>query len=258
MDKKKRFVLATILITVCYYVSHFAPYDWRYQSILALTLFSQIYLLLLFLKLSKNFQDALSATILPSLFILGISLFYFLFSQSLIWRLVLTAIFALGVYSMLLIENVFLVSGQFKVVPLYRAASTVGLILSLTTGFFLFDVLLSFRFSAQINLIFIFVICFALFRHFLWIVDLSTPDSGKNLHFVLTLSLIMGEIGLILSFWPVGVTKGSLYLVSLLYLFGGLSQSHRSQKLFKKTLLEFIWVGLGVFLALILSTGWRG
>jgi len=258
MDKKKRFVLATILITACYYVSHFAPYDWHYQAIFALTLFAQIYFLLLFLKLSKKLQDAFSATILPTLFILGISLFYFLFSQSLIWRLVLTAIFALGVYALLLIENVFLVSGQFKVVPLYRAASTVGLILSLTTGFFLFDVLLSFRLSAWMNFLFVFIICFALFRHFLWIVDLSAPDSGKNIHFVATLSLIMGEIALILSFWPVGVTKGSLYLVSLLYLFGGLSQTYRSQKLFKKTLLEFIWISLGVFLALISSTSWRG
>ena len=129
MDKKKRFILATILITACYYVSHFTPFDWRYQSILGLTLFSQIYFFLIFLKLTKKAKDAFSATVLPTLFILGISLFYFLFSQSLIWRLTLTAIFALGIYTLLLIENVFLVSGQFKVVPLYRAASTVGLIL---------------------------------------------------------------------------------------------------------------------------------
>ncbi|MBU2591892.1 MAG: hypothetical protein ABH867_04900 [Patescibacteria group bacterium] len=258
MNKRRHFVLATALVSTGYYLVQIVPFDWKYRSILGLATFCFVYLLILFLRLARDFRKSLVATFLPVCFLVGLSLFHFFFFQGLIWQLFLTLIFAVGFYTLCLIENVFLVSAKFKLVPLYRAASTVGFLITLTSAFFLFDVLFSFRLSGWFNALAVFGISFLLLGHFFWTVDLSSPASGPNLPVVLFLSVIMAEMTLALSFWPVGFGRASLYLVGLLYVFGGLAQAYRRDRLFKKTILEFIWVGAGIFLALLLVTNWSG
>jgi len=250
--------LASALITIGYYLVQLTPFDWKYLSILSLAVFSFVYLLILFLRLSRDFRKSIVATFLPICFLIGLSLFHFFFLEGLIWRLFLTLIFAVSFYTLCLIENVFLVSAKFKLVPLYRAASTVGFLITLTSAFFLFDVVFSFRLSGLFNALTVTAISFLLLGHFFWTVDLSSPASGPNLPVVLVLSVIMAEMTLALSYWPVGFGRASLYLVGLLYVFGGLAQAYRRDRLFRKTVLEFIWVGVGIFLALLLVTNWSG
>lgn len=258
MNKRRHFILVTLIVSVCQYLVQLAPFDWIYQSILALVLFSFCYLLLLFFHLSRDLVKSLRAAILPVCFLAGTSLFQFLFSQGLVWNIVLSLILVFGFYTICLIENVFLVSAKFKVVPLYRAAATVSFLLTLTSAFFLFDVLFSFRLSALMNSLGVFVVATLLSVHLFWSVDLSSTLTSSRLPIILALSLIMGEMSLALSFWPVGVGMRSLYLVSLFYVFGGLAQAQRRQRLFRKTALEFVWVGAGIFLALLLVTSWSG
>lgn len=259
MNKRRQFIIATLLVTASYYLVQIAPFAWKYWATLAMVLFAWLYLLVLFFRLTRKWSESLLATFLPVCFLVGVSLFYFLFSQSLIWELILLLVVALGFYTLCLIENVFLVSVQFKVVPLYRAASTVCFLLTLMSAFFLFNAVLSFRLPGWLNGLATFVISSLLLSHLFWTVDLSLPSvESSNSTIVATLSLIMAETALAISFWPVGVSKGSLYLVSLLYVFTGLAQSYRRQRLFKKTIWEFIGVGIGIFLALLLVTNWSG
>lgn len=258
MDKRKRFVLATLVISALFFISQIAPFNWRYQALFGQIALSGLYLWLLFRRLVKEKQNALAAILLPLNFIAGIGLFYFIVSQSLIWRIGLLLAFALGLYTILLAENVFLVATEFKTVPLYRAASTSGLLMMLLAAFFLFDTIFSFRFSAWTNGLIVFLTAAMLLLHFFWSVTLTSLFSRDNLIMTLVFSLIIAEISTIISFWPVGVGKGSLYLVSLLYVFSGLAQAYCRQRLFKKTIWEYVWVGLGSFLALFLVTSWRG
>jgi len=259
MDNKRRlFIAATLIITVLYFLSQSAPFEWRYRALFFLAALSEIYFLLVFRKIAKRKRNALLATFLPISFLAGMSLFSLLFFQGLVWRIVLLLIFAFGLYTLFLIENVFLVSAEFKSVPLYRAASTVGFLLTLVTAFFLFDVLFSFRLAAWFNGLAVSLISLFLLGHFFWATYLSAPAEGDSLVLTGIFSLIMGEMSVAISFWPVGVGKASLYLVSLLYVFGGVAEAFCRQRLFKKTFLEFFWVGLGTFLALFLVTSWRG
>lgn len=258
MDKRKRFVLATLVISGLFFAGQVVPFDWRYSVIFGQIALSGLFLWFLFRQLVREKQNVLAAVLLPLSFIAGISLFNFIVSQSLIWRIGLLLAFSLGLYTILLAENVFLVATEFKTVPLYRAASTSGLLMMLLAAFFLFDTIFSFRFSAWINGLIIFLTTAILLLHFFWSVTLAPLFSRDNLIMALIFSLIIAEISVIISFWPVGVGKGSLYLVSLLYVFSGLAQAHCRQRLFKKTVWEYIWVGLGTFLALFLVTSWRG
>jgi len=258
MDKRRKFVLATLVISGLFFVSQLVPFSWRYRATLGLISLAGLYLWLLFRQLAREKQNALAAILLPLSFVAGIAFFYFIFSQNLIWRAGLLLAFTFGLYTILLAENVFVVAREFKAVPLYRAASTSGLLMMLTSAFFLFDTIFSFRFSAWTNGLIVFLTAGVLWLHFFWATTLTPLFNQNSLTMAVIFSLIIAEISVIISFWPVGVGKGSLYLVSLLYVFSGLAQAYCRQRLFKKTIWEYIWVGLGTFLALFLVTSWRG
>lgn len=258
MDKRQRFVLATLIITAFFFVSQLALFAWQYQAVLGLIVLAGLYLWFLFRQLAKKRENILAAILLPLSFITGIGFFCLIVPQSLIWRVGLLLAFAFSLYTILLAENVFLVASEFKTVPLYRAASTTGFLMMLTSAFFLFDTIFSFRFSAWTNGLIVFFTTAILLLHFFWSITLTSLLNRDNLVMTLIFSLIIAEISMIISFWPVGVGKGSLYLVSLLYAFSGLAQAYCRQRLFKKTIWEYVWVGLGTFLALFLVTSWRG
>jgi len=258
MSKRQKFVLVTILISGLFFLNQLVLPDQRYLTTLGLIGFTGLVLSGLFYQIARRWSNIMAALFLPLSFLAGMSFFYFIIPQGWFWQLSLILFFAFGFYTSLLIENVFLVANEFKTVPLYRAAATSGFLLLLTSAFFLFDTVFSFHFSALINGLLIFFINLILWLHFFWATKLNYLWEKENLTMSFVFSLIIAEISVMISFWPVGVGKGSLYLVSLLYVFGGLSQAYCRQRLFKKTIWEFIWVGLGTFLALFLVTSWRG
>lgn len=259
MEKRRQFIIASGVFTVLLFLSQIILLSWRYFFVLGFTLFAAGYLFLLFLKVSKNKLNIFMVILSILTFIIGVSLFSFLISGGIFWRLFLLIVFAVGMYTLLLTENVFLVAAEFKTVPLYRAASTVGFLMTLVKAFFLFNILFSLRLPFYMNGLATFLLCFILLIHFLWSNVHDIPVGTVNYFSISILfSLILAEFSTVISFWPTGVEIGTLYLVSLFYVFGGLLLSYCHQKLFKKTVAEFVWVGLGTFLALFLVTSWRG
>ena len=258
MSKKGWFILTTVVVSFISFLGQLVSFSWRYQAIFGSTVATGFCLWFCFGKLAKQKKNVFVASFLPLSFFTGINLFYFILPQKTIWRILLFLAFGIGFYTILLTENVFLVASEFKSVPLYRAASTAGLLMMLSSAFFLFNALFSFHFSAWINGFLVFAIMVPLLLHFFWSVNLTSIFDQDNLTLGLTFSLIISEIAVVISFWPVGVGKGSLYLVTLLYVFAGIAQAYCRKRLFKKTIWEFLWVGLGTFLALLLVTNWRG
>jgi hypothetical protein len=59
-----------------------------------------------------------------------------------------------------------------------------------------------------------------------------------------------------MSFWPTAITLGSLFLTSLVYVSLGIVQAKLSDRLFKKTVQEYLTVGLVVLLILLSYTSW--
>jgi hypothetical protein len=68
--------------------------------------------------------------------------------------------------------------------------------------------------------------------------------------------LILAEVVLAISFWPMPVSTSSLFLITVLYILLGLVQNDLQERLFKKTIREYLWVGVIVFLTIFLTTHW--
>jgi len=60
-----------------------------------------------------------------------------------------------------------------------------------------------------------------------------------------------------LSFLPVGIFKGSMYLVVFCYVLSGLLHAELRERLFKKTWINFVWIGIAFLLAMLVTISWR-
>lgn len=262
MPKRFKYLISSILSAVGFFFFLGLPYESRYYGLLVgivLTIFCFWFGLGIIFETSIYIR--IMSAILPVGFFVGFGLFAALLPNNLFVQLITSLFFGIIAYVIFLVENVFLVSIGFRTPPLYRAAYTVSLIILLFTAFFLFDSLFSFKFYYWLNSILVFLISIIVFLYLYYSVTIELPDDGKDKNinaYVLVPSLIMAQLGLVFSFWPVGIFKGSIYLVSVIYIIAGLLQSDLRDRLFKRTWLMFVWIGVAVFAAMVLATNWRG
>jgi len=145
-------------------------------------------------------------------------------------------------------------------VPLYRAAYTVSLIILLLACFFLFNTMYSFGFDYWVNALTVMFLACLIFVYQFWAIAIELPDDGKNkswVTYVLVPGFLVSQLALVFSFWPVGIFKGSIYLVSVIYVLSGLIQADIRGRLFRKTWLMFLWTGVAIVLGILLATRWR-
>jgi hypothetical protein len=167
--------------------------------------------------------------------------------------------FGIILYAMFLAENVFLVAIGYRTVPLYRAAYTVSLIIVLVVSFFIFNSLFSFMLPFWGNMLVTIFLGLLIFSYQHWAVAIELADDGKEKGkwpYVLIPTLILVECVGILSFWPVGIFKGSVYLVAAIYAISGLLQAEIRDRLFRGVVLTYSYIGIAVVLAVILATNW--
>jgi hypothetical protein len=208
----------------------------------------------------KSIYTRLMSVLLPVSFFAGFGMFGAFLPYNVVLAVVMSLIFGVVLYTLFLVENVFLVAIGYKTVPLYRAAYTVSLIVLLISAFFMFDTLFSYRLGFIANGVGVFLISLLLFLYQFWAVAIELPDDGanKNLRaFVIVPAILMTEIAVALSFWPTGIFKGSVYLVSVIYIFASLIQAEIRDRLFRRTLIMYGWVGVSIILAMLVITRWR-
>jgi hypothetical protein len=68
----------------------------------------------------------------------------------------------------------------------------------------------------------------------------------------------MGELALMISFWPVSIVVASLFLVTALYVGLGLIQHEVGERLFQQTVREYIQVGAIVLIVTFIAARWGG
>ncbi|MBU1089053.1 hypothetical protein KKC08_01475 [Patescibacteria group bacterium] len=259
MNKKTRFFLSSFFLSVLFFVVLSLPYNWHYFGVALLSILT-IFVYWLSLKVwsYKSWRLRWMMVLLPAGFVIGLSLFLGLLSLSLFSRVFLVLFFGFILNTIFLVENIFLVAIGYKTVPLYRTAYTVSLVLVLLTAFFLFDSILSFRMSYYLNAFFVSLVSCILYAYQFWVITIELPDDGKNksLAYVWIPALLMGELALIFSFWPVGIFKGSIYLVSFIYIVFGLLQAEIRGRLFKKTWMGLAWVFVALVLGMLVVTKW--
>lgn len=237
------------------------PVDSRYFGLMAgLVLVIFCFWFGLGIIFTDDFYTRMMSIIMPTMFFIGFGLFSVLLPDNTVLSIFLSVIFGIILYMMFLVENVFLVAIGFKTVPLYRAAYTTGLILLLLTSFFIFDSLLSFKLIYWVNFLVALVMGILIFFYQFWAVAIELPDDGKSKPIralVLAPSLILGEMALVFSFWPTGIFRGSIYLTTVVFILAGLMQAELRERMFKRTWLQYIYIGAASILAMLFATNWR-
>lgn len=257
ISKRQKFALAAILLSAGLLIIQALGFNGRYQIIGILTLAT---LLLSVWSLSEGLTIGwwfLNILVLPTFFTAGVGLFYFLTPAVWLTRIPIILLFSLGLYVLLLTENIFAVAA-IRTIQLLRSAQAVGFLLTVVTAFFLYDTVLSFKLDPWLNFLLVGVISFPLILHGLWSINLEEKISRQIWLYVFSLSLVLAETALILSFWPLTVAVGSLGLSTALYIVLGLVQHRLSERLFKRTVNEYLGVGIMVLIIILLTTRWGG
>lgn len=255
MSKRKRFVLVSLLLSLGLLAIQFVRVEHRYQAIVILGGLSYA---LSAWALSEDLKGVEWVTVLtlPLLYPVSVGLFYFLLPERILTRMLILIVFGVGMYALLLTENILSVAA-IRTIQLLRAAHAVGFLLTLVTAFFLFDTILSFRLPFFVNGVLVTAASFPLFLQGLWSYRLSEERvEQRTVRFSSALAVGLGQIALALSFWPVTVPVGSLFLVTMAYVGLGISQFHFSGRLFRKTLYEYLGVGIIVLVTMFLVTRW--
>jgi len=197
--------------------------------------------------LKDNFSPQIF--ILPLIYTLACALFYFLIPARFMTRIGITSLYALGLYSLLLSENIFIVS-SIRTIALLSSARTVSFIITILSYFFMANVVFSLRLNIPITLFFVFVFSFFLILHSIWTHTLES-NFRLNLEWIMLIAVCIVEIAFILWFWPTTPTIIGLFLAGLFYILVGISQVWLDRRLFKGVMWEYVWVGVIVFLVFI-------
>ncbi len=256
MTKRKRVVITSILLTLGLASVVLIPNSMRVQGVFVTSLLSlPLYYWSLRDVIRKN--STLLILVLPPLFTLGVGLFWFLLPSEVLAMLPILILHALGHYAISLTANIFAVS-TIRTIALSRAARGVGFVLTLFAAFLLYNAALSLRTAPHLAAILVFVTSYPLFLQALWTSELDSKLTKRLLIYSLVFSYGVMALSIMLFFWPVSLIVGSLFLTIAVYVLLGLGQAQIESKLFPRTVKEYIYIGLGVFLAMFLVTSWRG
>jgi len=256
ITKRQKFIITAGLLSAGLLAIQTLDVSWRYQAIGVLTVLA--YLLAAW-SLSEGLTgiEWFTVLILPTLFTLGVGLFYFLIPTTWWTRLPIVGLYGFGIYVLLLTENIFSVA-VIRTIQLLRSAQAVGFLLTIITAFFLYDTILSFRLDPWFNFLLTGLVSLPLLVQGLWYINLEERLTRRIWFYSLAGCLVLGEISLAFSFWPVTVAIGSLALTTAMYIVLGLVQHQLSERLFRRTINEYLGVGIVVLIIIFWTTHWGG
>jgi hypothetical protein len=197
----------------------------------------------------------LTVTLPSVLFTIAVGLFYILLPQAFWARGLIALVFGVGQYALLLSANIFSVAA-IRTIALFRAASAVGFVMVLVTAFFLFDTIFSFRFPYYLVGLYSFLTSFFLLLPALWSVELLPKLNARIWSFSFFLAISVGILSIAVCFWPISISVASLFMATMLYVGLGISQHHFSDRLFNRTVWEYVIVGMVVTVTMLLTAGW--
>jgi len=254
MSKRQRFIITSVILSLGFIGIQLLDQRFRSISIAAQGLLT----LLLFawsLKEGLGWDMTLASLILPVYYTVSVGLFGFLLPSSIFVLIPAVSIYGFGIYALCLTTNIYTVSA-IRTIALMRAARGVGFLLTLTTFFLTYDTILSLKSSIIANTALVFIISLPLFLQGFWAVHLEKNIQKELITLSIVASLVMGEVALLLFFWPVTLIVGSLFLTTGVYIILGLGQAQLEARLFQQTVKEYLLVGFIVFLGMFLATRW--
>lgn len=234
-SKRQKFTLVSIFLTIILLLTQLVSLKFRYPMIL---IFAVITYLVSVFALWQDIKgiEWLTLFILPTAFSAGVAIFYFLLPVRWLTRLPFALLYGISIYAIYLSENIFNVAA-IRTIQLYRAALAISSFLSILTFFFFSNIILSFHFSSLVNFFLFFLLAFLALLVNLWSISLEPYLEKTLVKITFSLSLVVAELALILSFWLVVPLINSLFLTTTFYLLLGIAQAVVS----KKPLGSLVW-----------------
>ena len=252
ISKRQKFVFSTLLLLVSFFISTYYTGVEHLVIGLSLALVTD-FLLFLILRndLKNNFFYPIF--ILPFFYTLSFSLFYLIIPQRFVSKILLSLLFGFGLYSLLLTQNIFVISA-LKTINLLRSARIVSFVITILVLFFISNFVFSLHLPFFVSPVVIGIVIFFLNFQSLWIYSQDTTKIRELLVYSSFISFAIMQLSLVLLIWPVNGSIYSLFLTGIFYTYSGLSHAWIEKRLFKGVLWEYIWVGfLSVFILLAFS-----
>lgn len=256
LTKRQKIIITSVLLTLGLLSTQLVDFNLRFRFIAGLGISAYV-LSLWALWEGLNLTKAIVLMILPTFFTVAVSSFYFLLPVRWLTRLPVAFIFGLMFYLLLLAQNVFNVAA-IRTIPLYRAASTASFLFTLLSAFFIYNVIYAFNLLFLWNGVVVFLISFPLILQVIWTIGMEDLISVANLIQSLIIALLLGELALSFSFWPMLTTIWSLALSSAMYVLLGLTTQVLRGRATKRVVWEYIAIGAVVLVVSFLTTSWTG
>lgn len=248
IPKRQKFIITVITLSVILYFSEQLLGKRGLYMVFFLSISTGLFVFWAIKEdLKRNFSP--QVFILPLFYTLSCALFYFLIPARFITRIGMTSLYAFGLYSLLLSENIFIVS-SIRTIALLSSARTVSFIVTLLSYFFMANVVYSLHLNIFATLAFVFAFSFPLILHSIWSHTLE-KDIRAHWEWISVIALCITEAAAMLWFWPTAPTIIGLFLTGLFYILAGISQVWLDKRLFKNVMWEYIWVGVIVFIVFI-------
>jgi hypothetical protein len=254
-QKRHKIIIVSVILSLGLISTQMVPFYLTNRFIAGLTLMAFI-LSIWALWEGLNSLKAIILMILPTFFTLAVASYYFLLPVRWLTRIPVAAVFGLIFYTLLLSQNVFNVA-SIRTIPLYRVASTTIFVLTLITAYMLFNVVFSLNLFFIWNCLSVFLISFPLILQVIWSLDMEGLSSFIIVYSV-AVALIMGELAIVLSFWPLAKPMASLIIATGLYVILGICTHILRERLTKIDVWQFIGWGIGVFIIATITTSWTG
>ncbi len=253
--KRQKIIIASFILSLGLLSTQLVPFYLTYSFIAGLAVLAFV-LSIAALWEGLNRLKALVLMILPTLFTLAVASYYFLLPGRFLTRFSVAFLFGLIFYTLLLSQNVFNVA-SIRTIPLYRVASTTVFVLTLITAYLLFNVLFSLDLPFIGNGVGALLISFPLILQIIWSIEMEGL-SGVVWVYSAILSLVVGEVALVLSFWPISNSMASLVLSTIMFITMGISTHTLRERLNRGMVIEYLAWGVLIFLVATLTTSWTG
>lgn len=256
LQKRHKIIIVSILLSLGLISTQLVPFYLTNRFIAGLTILT-FFLSIWALWEGLTPLKAIILTILPVLFTLGVAVFYF-YALPVRWltRIPVTFFFGLTFYILLLSQNVFNVAA-IRTIPLYRVASTTVFVLTIITAAMFYSVISAFNLFFIWNGLIVFLITFLLVLHVFWSLKMEGINS-LIIMYSIAISLVIGELAIAISFWPMLKPINSVMLATGLYITLGICTQTLKEKLTKIDNIIFIGFGSIIFLIAIFTTSWTG
>lgn len=256
ITKRQKIIISSALLTIGLISTQMVDFNLRFKFMGGLAALAYI-LSLWSLWEGINFTKAIILIILPTLYTLAVASFYFLLPIRWLTRIPVAVIFGFSMYLLLLAQNVFNVA-SIRTIPLYRAASTANFLFTILSAFFIYNVVYAFNLLFMLNGLIVLICSFPLVIQALWSIEMQERVSVSVFTQSLILSLVIAELALSFSFWPLSNEVWSVVLSSALYVLLGLTTQVLRGRVTSRVVWEYMVIGGVVFLISFLATSWTG